>query len=312
MRACLFNITSFFLAACFTLSPAWAQSFTFAAIGDVPYAGVDDLARLVDKLNEKPIVFTIHIGDIKSGGSLCTDQTFLDVKTQFDRFEQPLIYTPGDNEWTDCHRFSNGSYDPLERLDKLRNLFFSKPVSFGKHPIALQSQSSQHLFKRYVENRRWHHGRITFATLHLVGSNNNLQPELPSSIEFTARNEANIAWMRETFSLAKAQGAMAVVLAMQADTFFGGNATKADSGFTSWLAALEIEARTWNKPVLLIQGDTHNYTIDQPLKGSDGNVLPNVTRHVVHGAQHVNGTLIEVNESNLRQPFTLRALNATN
>ena len=311
MHACLFNITSLFLAACFFMSPAWAQSFTFAAIGDVPYGPVDDLAQLVDKLNNKAIAFTIHVGDIKSGGSLCTDQTFLDVRTQFDRFEQPLIYTPGDNEWTDCHRFSNGSYDPLERLDKLRLLFFSKSQSLGKRPIALQSQSLQNNFRRYVENRRWNFGRISFATLHIVGSNNNFQPALASSSEFMARNEANIAWMRETFLHARNRGDIAVVLAMQADTFFG-NVNKADSGFASWLTALEYEARVWNKPVLLIQGDTHNFIFDQPLKDSDGKLLTNVSRLVVHGALNANGTLIEVNEFNLAQPFTLRALSTTN
>ena len=311
MRTLLIHFASLLVSACFCLSCATAQTFTFAAIGDVPYGPVDDLAQLVDKLNKKPIAFTIHVGDIKSGGSLCTDQIFLEVKEQFDRFEQPLIYTPGDNEWTDCHRFSNGSYDPLERLDKLRSLFFSKPVSLGKHPIALLAQSSQNNFKRYVENRRWHHGRLSFATLHQVGSNNNMQPELPSTSEFIARNEANIAWMRETFALAKTRGDIAIVLAMQADTFFG-NANKADSGFSSWLSAFEYEARAWNKPVLLIQGDTHNFTIDQPLKGSDGKVLAKVTRLVVHGAMQVNGSLIEVNEANPAQPFSLRALIMSN
>jgi hypothetical protein len=311
MRALFNRCVSLFFATCFCLSSAWAQTFTFAAIGDVPYGPVDDLAQLVDKLNQKPIAFTIHVGDIKSGGSLCTDKIFLDVKAQFDRFDQPLIYTPGDNEWTDCHRFSNGSYDPLERLEKIRSLFFSQPQSLGKRPIAMLTQSAQPNFSRFVENRRWVFGRVSFATLHLVGSNNNFQPELASSIEFAARNEANIAWMRETFAKAKDRGDIAVVLAMQADTFYG-NTSKTDSGFTKWLSAFEIEARAWNKPVLLIQGDTHNFTVDHPLKNADGKVLTNVTRLVVHGALHVNGSLIDVNESNLLEPFTLRTLITAN
>ena len=38
------------------------------------------------------------------------------------------MYTPGDNEWTDCHRPNNGAYDPLERLNTgVRETFFATP-----------------------------------------------------------------------------------------------------------------------------------------------------------------------------------------
>ncbi len=295
------------VAVFFSVTLAHAQSFSFAAIGDVPYGPVEDLARLADKLNQAPIVLTIHVGDIKSGATLCTDQTFLDVKAQFDRFQRPLIYTPGDNEWTDCHRFSNGSYDPLERLEKLRSIFFSTNTSMGQQTISLQLQSAAPSYRRFVENRRWHVGPISFATLHQVGSNNNLQPELASSVEFKERNAANIAWMRDTFSSAKARNDVAVVLAMQADTFFG-SAGKPDSGYAGWLTALNEEVRAWNKPVLLIQGDTHNFTIDHPLKGADGKPLDSVTRVIVHGALDVNATLIDFHPDKPHSPFTIRPL----
>ena len=41
-----------------------------------------------------------------------------------DRFEGPLVHTPGDNEWTDCYRKKAGEFDPLERLAKVRAMFF--------------------------------------------------------------------------------------------------------------------------------------------------------------------------------------------
>jgi hypothetical protein len=68
-----------------------------------------------------------HLGDIKSGSSMCTDEYFSMIKSQFDRFRDPLVYTVGDNEWTDCHRANNGAYNPLERLDKIRQIFFPHP-----------------------------------------------------------------------------------------------------------------------------------------------------------------------------------------
>ena len=54
------------------LALAQAQNFTFAAIGDVPYGPPAELAQLADTLNGKPLAFTIHVGDIKSGAKCAT------------------------------------------------------------------------------------------------------------------------------------------------------------------------------------------------------------------------------------------------
>jgi hypothetical protein len=285
---------------------AWAEPFSFAAIGDVPYGSTQELAEMAVKVNRQPVAFTIHVGDIKSGGSRCSDEAFLAVRSLFDRFDKPLIYTPGDNEWTDCHRRSCGSYDPLERLDQLRRLFFSTNESLGRQQIALQTQASDARHARYVENRRWHRGKLTFATLHLVGSNNNWQPELPSVSEFAAREEANLAWLRETFRQARTRGDVAVVLAMQADTFFGKPGP--DSGFTRWLAALTDEVARWRKPVLLIQGDTHVYRVDRPLKQTDGTPLPQLLRVVVPGEPEADVVLVDVDDQQPDEPFRIRTI----
>ncbi len=290
-------------------SVAQAASFSFAAIGDVPYGSPEELAELAARVNREPVAFTIHVGDIKSGGSRCSDEAFLRVRQLFDNFEQPLVYTPGDNEWTDCHRKSCGAYDPLERLAKLRSLFFAGRDSLGRTRIALQSQGNESRYARYVENRRWSRGKVTFATLHLVGSNNNLQPELPSVSEFAARDDANIAWLRESFAAAKGRNDVAVVLAMQADTFFA--AVDERSGFRRWLAALAEEVAQWARPVLLIQGDTHVYRIDHPLKGADGKPLPQVLRVVVPGERDADAVIIDVDDERASEPFRLRRLRGT-
>ncbi len=296
------------LAIAFLVSSSALQAatFSFAAIGDVPYGPPEELAELAVRVNRQPVAFTIHVGDIKSGGSRCSDEAFLTVRSLFDRFDRPLVYTPGDNEWTDCHRKSCGAYDPLERLEKIRSLFFAGPESLGRERIALQPQSSDPRFARYVENRRWSRGKLTFATLHLVGSNNNLQPELPSVSEFAARDEANIAWLRDSFAAAKARGDVAVVLAMQADTFF--SAADERSGFRHFLAALSEEVAQWRKPVLLIQGDTHIYRSDRPLKDREGKPLENLLRVVVPGERDADAVMVDVDDSQAAQPFSLRRL----
>ncbi len=284
----------------------FAQSFTFAAIGDVPYGPHEEFAALVDKINTRSLAFTIHVGDIKSGSTVCSDETFLSVRQLFDRFDRALIYTPGDNEWTDCHRVNNGRYDPLERLEKIRQLFFASNESLGKPRLPLQTQSSQKSFTPFVENRRWSQGKVRFATLHLVGSNNNLQPGLPSSSEFAAREHANIAWLRETFAEATANKDDAVVLAMQADTFFG--EPRKGSGFVRWNAALAQEVAAWGKPVLLIQGDTHQYLIDNPLKDPSGKPLRQLVRVVVPGEREADAVLIDVDTADTVTPFQFKLL----
>ena len=299
MRALVFVFFSLF-----TLQ-IHAASFTFAAIGDVPYGPPEELASLVSRINPQSVAFTIHVGDIKSGGSLCSDDAYLKVRELFNRFEQPLIYTPGDNEWTDCHRKSCGAYDPLERLDKIRSLFFAGDESLGRQRIRMQSQADDPRYARYVENRRWSRGKVTFATLHMVGSNNNLQPELPSSSEFEARDEANIAWLRKTFEFARMRKDVAVILAMQADTFMAEPGPA--SGFTNWLAALRDEVARWNKPVLLIQGDTHVFRVDHPLKDTDGKPMSQLTRVVVPGEREPDPVLVEVNDARA-EPFRLQRM----
>ena len=284
----------------------FAQSFTFAAIGDVPYGPHEEFAALVDKINTQSLAFTIHVGDIKSGSTVCSDETFLSVRQLFDRFNRALVYTPGDNEWTDCHRLNNGRYDPLERLEKIRQLFFASNESLGKQRLSLQTQSSQKSFTSYVENRRWSQGNVRFATLHLVGSNNNLQPGLPSTSEFAAREHANIAWLKETFAEAKANKDDAVVLAMQADTCFG--EPRKGSGFVRWNAALAQEVAAWGKPVLLIQGDTHQYLIDNPLKDAGGKPLRQLVRVVVPGEREADAVLINVDTADTVTPFQFSLL----
>ena len=48
-----------------------------------------------------------------------------------------------------------------------------------------------------VENRRWTFGGVTYATLNIQGSCNNLCDSAPDPSEWAARNAADIAWLRE-------------------------------------------------------------------------------------------------------------------
>ena len=104
--------------------------YSFAVIGDVPYgdAQIAAFPAWIDQINSADPAMTFHVGDIKNGSSRCDDAYYTLIRADFDRFVNPLIYTPGDNEWTDCHRGNNGgAYNPFERLACDRSVFFSQP-----------------------------------------------------------------------------------------------------------------------------------------------------------------------------------------
>jgi hypothetical protein len=274
--------------------------FSFMAFGDVPYALPADYAkfeRLLGAINTAKPNFSLFIGDIKSGSSPCSDENILKIRDYFNTLEQPLVFTPGDNEWTDCHRDAAGKFNPLERLSFVRKSFYPTASSLGKTTLRLERQSDVSDHKQMVENARWTVNNVTFATVHIVGSNNGFERNQESVAEFFARDAANVAWIKETFAKAKASNVAAVVFGFQADMFFPADAGGyGKSGFTTSLAAFSSEAATFGKPVLLVHGDSHVLVIDQPLNDAKGVVLENVTRlEVMGGAGRVHAVQVTVN-----------------
>ncbi len=304
--ACRLGFAGRLLGATITLAlalapnAARAERFSFMAVGDAPYnipADYEAFGRLIARINALAPAFTIHVGDIISGQTRCDDALFERVRGMFDRIETPLIYTPGDNEWTDCHRPNSGGYDPLERLARVRQLFFPDPArSLGRRPLRVTPQSSEPKYAKFIENVRWERGGVVFATLHVVGSNNNLQRDLAALSEYAERNAANLAWMDAAFARAAEIDAKAIVLAFQAHLRFDKEPPETDlrSGFNETLSALKRHAIAFAKPVLLIHGDQHHFVLDQPLIGPGRARIQNAFRLMVHGDKEVHGTLVTI------------------
>jgi hypothetical protein len=271
------------------INPSSANPLTVSIIGDLPYtsAQLQAFPSWVDEINADPKVDSVvHLGDIKSGSTRCDDSYYATILALFGFFKDPLVYTPGDNEWTDCHRVNNGQYDPLERLDGLREVFFPEPgVTLGGRKQQVLAQDG------YPENVLWMRSKAVFATLHVVGSNNSLLPwvglghSAPTTeqlAEANARIAATMGWVDEAFDTASENEARGVVLMMQADTFFGANESAA--GFVEIVERVEDRAAAFARPVLLLQGDTHEYVEDTPLDEA-----PNLTRVVVKGSADTPG-----------------------
>jgi len=290
-----------------------AAELHFVALGDLPY-GSDEVAgsnyrNLIDSINRTEPRFSIHVGDFKSGSTLCSDEEFQRQRRHFDRFSRPVVFTPGDNEWTDCHRKSNGSFNPLERLAKLRSLFFTPYQSLGATTMPVESQSVVHpKFPRYIENQRWVIDGVLFITVHIVGSNNNFETRDPKAVEeFFERDAANRAWINAGFDLASTRKIEAVIVAFQADVFESASHEATfprHSGFLNVVGeTLLPRAAQFGKPVLLINGDSHRFRFDRPFS-LNRNRLANVYQLIVPGAQDVRAVRVSI-DTNAKEPFKL-------
>lgn len=279
------------LAGCGELPPVEPRgSFSFGVFGDGPYRWnqMGRFDRLIEDVNRADVAFLIHIGDVL--WYPCSDQVLLDRRDALAGVRAPVVYTPGDNEWTDCHERIAGGYDPLERLDAVRRIFFAEVRWSGVETLRPVRQSADTAWARYVENVRWEMGDIVFATLHVVGSENGLEPfpgrSAANDAEARERMRAGLAWMAEAFGVAATQDARAVVLAMHANPGFDGD--DADRApYAEFLRALAAEAAQWDKPVLLIHGDWHELHIDRPLVDSAGDTVRNVLRLETFGSPDI-------------------------
>jgi len=264
-----------------------ANSFSFIVIGDTPYGDADEamLAEALPIIREGAYPFIIHVGDFKGGGAPCTDALEERMENLIAALApSPVFYTPGDNDWTDCDRFDDpetgAKTSDLDRLAGLRDRFFSAPLA-ANEALAARRQEAQ------PENAAWVHGGVHFATLHVVGTNNGRDwvagdPLARAAAATDARDTANLAWLRDNFAAAKADGAHAVVIAMQADmTDIAGkpedvmcedvaaNDKHPCDGFTDLRAAIRDEALDFGGPVLLIHGDTAPFTLGQSFAGEE-------------------------------------------
>jgi hypothetical protein len=278
-----------------------AERFSFAAVGDIPYFAfeVPAVAQLLDALPARDVAFVVHVGDIKHGSTPCSDEMLETQRRLVDASPLPLVYTPGDNEWTDCHRGAAGSYDPIERLTKLRALFFPDSESLGRQRFAVARQSDDPRFAEYRENARWTHGGVVFVTLNVPGSNNNLGRNPEQDAEHHRRMRANLAWLEAAVKAAQSPGVLGLVVVAHADPRFD-RATRGNDGYARYREALRGHAERLRKPMLLVHGDGHRYRVDQPLKGRDGVLLANFTRLETFGAPGVAWVRVEVDPANPR------------
>jgi hypothetical protein len=161
MRRLLLPVTAALLSAAATAGIAAAggsdhhhhaprsQAYEIGLWGDLPYANGNadttyvqktvGVPNLIADMNRQDLAFSVHDGDLKDGSSRCSDDKYVDFKASLNTLAAPAIFTPGDNDWTDCDRASAGSYDAGERLAFERSVLFSTPFSHGRRRLRLDT-----------------------------------------------------------------------------------------------------------------------------------------------------------------------------
>jgi hypothetical protein len=274
-------------------------AFAFGALGDAPYYPWEEwrYPLMLQDLDANDLAFSIHVGDIF--WRPCSDDRYERSLRWFTGLNHPLIYVPGDNEWADCWTEQEGGFDPRDRLAHLRRTLFPRPTSsLGRQTLPVETQSANPAFAEFVEHARWTKSGLVFATIHVVGSGNFTKPfparTAADDHESRRRLEAALAWIHDAFASARSQSVTAVVVAFHADPGFAWSPAD-QAPFKPLLDAFEDEAVAVNKPVLLIHGDSHDFTVDHPLKTRvTRQTVSNVTRLEVPGSPQVGWVRVVV------------------
>jgi hypothetical protein len=287
------------------------DGFTVAVYGDSPYglrnsdtSQTDLTPAFISTVNADPDVsLVMHAGDIHSGKQFCTTAYDSTIASLWTGFTDPLVYTPGDNEWADCHKtgegggkfnattgavdfVANGSFaqgNPADNLALVRSTFFGRPgTTLGSGTLKVTSQATAYdrrfpTDRQFVENVRWEKGDVVFVTLNIPGGSNNdtdtwygtpakSQAQLDDIAQRTA---ADLRWLDAAFGHARAERARGVVIMEQADMWdLDGNPADHLAGYEPFVAAVAADTTAFRRPVLLVNGDSHRYRSDNPFSTS--------------------------------------------
>jgi hypothetical protein len=277
-------------ATCFGAEPA----FRFLATGDLPYSAAQDpkFTKLLKQSESEDFEFLMHVGDFKAQSQPCSDANFSKIRDLFKAYPKPVVYTPGDNEWTDCHGVDA---DPIERLAKVRELFYNDSKTLKLNKLGVKFQSENPAYKKYVENYRFTKSGVLFVVAHVVGSNNNNRLADKAAVaEFKARTAANQVFLKESFAEAVKTNAKAIAVVIHANPDFE---TQKKDGFNDFRATMDGLLSKCKKPVVCIHGDTHYYRIDKPFKSKGKKTFLNFTRMEVFGSPNVAGVVVTVDPS---------------
>ena len=288
---------------------------TVVVLADTPYSDKEKhmlqgpnglLFRLINEVNPSVVM---HLGDFKSGGKSCTDSLLNEHKALLAQiYPGRIIYTPGDNDWTDCDRTSLvHSFNELERLEYLITLMYQTPPLLTKDLSSLTSQAMQ------IENKLWINERLAISTLHLVGTSNGRvhigMSDQESAIKAVdKRDKANLAWLKNIE--AQANKFDAVIIGFQADIYqqkvlqsgdCDSTSLKTCDAFADYRQAFKQLAKRIKKPVLIAHGDTGDFFFEK----LDHNLWH---LNAAGDFRYLDATKVTFNKESPEKPFIINGL----
>ncbi|NML29888.1 hypothetical protein [Paraburkholderia antibiotica] len=284
-----------------TPAEAAASRFTFAVIANTMHSPADEAStqRLLEAIGrDRDVRFIVYNGNLKGPKEVCRDTLFERRHTLLESARPALFFIPGQHDWVDCGTAEAGGFDPVERLDQLRQTLFADPTSMGQNPIALTRESEVSRFRQFRENVRWtvsdKAGDIVFVGLNAPGPNNHYLTAGGRNGEFEDRVIANAFWLEHAGEYAKRRDARAIVVFIQGDfdperyerperfAWLRFAHSSRRDGFLEFKRSLVKLAQIFRGPVVVVHADDERaaggFVIDQPLHNDKGMVVTNLTR----------------------------------
>jgi hypothetical protein len=279
------------------LARAEAPRYAFAVLAGTLQSPADEAPtqRLIEAISrERGVSFIVYDGNLKGAQEACRDVLYERRQALLETARTALFFIPGQHDWADCGTTEAGGFDPVERLDLLRQTFFADPASMGQNPIALTRESEVLRFRPFRENVRWQVGDTVFVGVNAPSPNNHYLTAGGRNGEFEDRVIANAFWLEHAGEYAKRRDARAIVVFIQGDfdperferpdrfawLRFARN-TRRD-GFLEFKRSLVKLAQIFRGPVLVIHCDDERasagFVIDQPLRNDKGMLVTNLTR----------------------------------
>ena len=172
--------------------------YTFAVIANTMQSVADEAPtqRLIEAISrERDMSFIVYDGNLKGAKEACRDALYERRHTLLETSRPALFFIPGQHDWADCGTAEAGGFDPIERLDQLRQTLFADATSMGQNPIALTRESEVSRFRPYRENVRWQVGDTVFVGLNAPSPNNHYLTAGGRNGEFEDRVIANAFWL---------------------------------------------------------------------------------------------------------------------
>ncbi|MBR8056803.1 hypothetical protein [Burkholderia dolosa] len=296
-----------------------ASPSSFAVVSGVINVPADEPAaqRLLESIaRERNLAFIVYAGDLKGAKEPCRDALYVQRGAILDASRVPLVFVPGHDDWVACNTAAGGGYDPVERLDFLRQTLLADAALPNTDALQITRESEVARFRLYRENARWMHDGIVYVALNVPAPNNHFLTAGGRNGEFEDRIIANGFWIDHAAEYAKRRDARAMVVIFEGDPQFDRyeraerfawlrfNRPRVRDGFRELKRTLVKAAATFRGPILVVHASgeplANGFLIDRPLHADDGELVGNVTR-VAIGPRHPTTQWVKIGVSPTRQ-----------